>query len=377
MKIIHRYIAGSFLSVFTVALFVLCFVLSIGFLFKAASMISAGASIRIVLRFIWAGLPFTLSLAIPVAALVSSILVFGRLSADSEISAMRACGFPLRSIMAMPLVIGFGLSAFCFYLSGELGPDSIFSRNAIRTSVQVPDILSVIRPGRFVDDIPGMLIFVGERQGHTLSDVRILETMKNGGTREIRAECAVVTNATVVATNAVEIVETNTVVCFEMFAVTMEPVVEDRPGAGEFGRIVRLIPQERRYRSPDFDARRVPERRSLDMIRFLMERWNRSDSDEKTRILMARMTTELSKRMVLSLASFCFILMAIPLNIKSHRQESSAGTIVSIALAGLFYVFIVFSESLAKGVWDKAWTLTWIPVVLCLVLGVVLVRRNP
>ena len=364
MKIIHRYIAGSFLSVFTVALFVLCFVLSIGFLFKAAAMISAGASIGIVLRFIWVGLPFTLSLAIPVAALVSSILVFGRLSADSEISAMRACGFPLRSIMAMPLAIGLVLSGFCFYLSGALSPDSIFSRNAVRTSIQVPDILAVIRPGRFVDDIPGMLIFVGARKGHTLSDVRILETMKNGGTREIRAERAVVTNMA-------------DTVHFEMFAVTMDPIVEDRPGAGYADRIVRHIQQERRYRASDFASRRPQEQRSLDMIRYLMERSGRSDNDERTRILMARMTTELSKRMVLSLASFCFILMAIPLNIKSHRQESSARTIVSIALAGMFYVFIVFSESLAKGVWDKAWTLTWIPVVVCLVLGAALIHRNP
>ena len=366
MKILPNYIARNFLATLVATLLVLNFVMSVGLFFKVMQYFARGMSLALVWDFLRVGIPGTLSYSIPISILASSILVFGRLSADGEISAMRACGFPLRSIMAMPLVIGFFLSAFCFYLSGMLSSESIFARNAIRTSVRAPDVLAAIRPGSYVEYVPGMSIFVGARQGHTLWDVRIAETMKNGGTREIRAERAVVTNGT-------------DGVYFEMFTVTMDPVVEDRPGAGEFGRVMHLIQQERRQQATDVDVRRikVKEMHSLDMIRFLLERWNHPDNDEKTRILLARMTTELSKRMVLSLASFCFILMAIPLNIKSHRQESSTGTLVSIALAGLFYVFIVFSESLAKGVWDNAWTLTWIPVAVCLVLGIALVHRNP
>ncbi|MCL1857164.1 MAG: LptF/LptG family permease [Kiritimatiellaeota bacterium] len=364
MKIIHRYIAKSFFAVFAVALAVLCFVLSIGFVVKAAAMISAGASIGLVLRFLWAGFPFILSLAIPVAALAATILLFGRLSADSEISAMRACGFPLRSIMAMPLLLGLLLSALCFYLHGELVSEGLFVRNAIRANAKAPDILALARPGQYVNDIPNLSLFVGDRRGQELFDVRIVETLKNGTTRDIRAERARITND-------------DDSVQLELFAVTMDPVVATRPGAAYADRYVHRVPREQPAATVDIANRPVKERYSLEMIRFVAEHWRRPGLDKETRVQIAKMCAELSKRMVLSLACFCFILIGIPLNIASHRQESSVRSVVCLAVAGLFYVFIILAESLAKGIWSDAWTLAWIPVALCLLLGATLVHRNP
>ena len=147
MRIIHRYIMFSFLATFLLVLLVLSFVLSIGILFKTTELIAAGASIATIFKFLASGFPGTLTLSIPIASLVGVILVFGRLSSDSEISAMRACGIRLIDIMRMPLLCGLVFTALCFYINSYSLPDSKYNRNMIVRQVRSEDVLAAIRPG--------------------------------------------------------------------------------------------------------------------------------------------------------------------------------------------------------------------------------------
>jgi len=66
-------------------------------------------------------LPWALAFAIPWAILVAVILVFGRLSADSEITAMRACGVSIIQVISPIIVIVFIMTAVCLYLQLDLG----------------------------------------------------------------------------------------------------------------------------------------------------------------------------------------------------------------------------------------------------------------
>ena len=109
MRILHRYILSNFLVTFVMAMAVLTFVMMVGLVFESLKYIARGMDAMLVLRFLWQNLPGTLSYSVPVSTLVSSLLVFSRLSSDSEISAMRSCGVSLWAIMRMPVL----LSAFC------------------------------------------------------------------------------------------------------------------------------------------------------------------------------------------------------------------------------------------------------------------------
>ena len=90
MKTIERYVFGSFLSSFILAFVVLSFVLTIGLLVQIVGFIMDGVPMSLVGEFCMVSLPETLQWSVPLALLVSSVLVFSRLSADSEIAAMRS-----------------------------------------------------------------------------------------------------------------------------------------------------------------------------------------------------------------------------------------------------------------------------------------------
>ena len=104
MRILHRYILTNFLVTFAMSMAVLTFVMMVGLVFESLKYIARGMDAMLVARFLWQNLPGTLSYSVPVSLLVSSLLVFSRLSSDSEISAMRSCGVPLAAIMRTPVL---------------------------------------------------------------------------------------------------------------------------------------------------------------------------------------------------------------------------------------------------------------------------------
>lgn len=122
MKIIERYVLQAFLAAFFLAWLVLSFVLSIGLLVRIARLLIEGLPLRAIGLFLLVGLPETLTLTIPIALLVSALLVFSRLSADSEIAAMRACGVNLLSVIRWPVLIGLICTLFGFYINNEVVP---------------------------------------------------------------------------------------------------------------------------------------------------------------------------------------------------------------------------------------------------------------
>ena len=63
---------------------VLTFVMMVGLVFESLKYIARGMDAMLVLRFLWQNLPGTLSYSVPVSTLVSSLLVFSRLSSDMD-----------------------------------------------------------------------------------------------------------------------------------------------------------------------------------------------------------------------------------------------------------------------------------------------------
>lgn len=189
MRTLHRYILSNFLVTFTMALAVLTFVMTVGLVFGSLKYIARGMDAMLVLRFLLRNLPGTLSYSVPVAVLVASLLVFSRLSSDSEISAMRSCGVPLRRIMRTPVLLAVLLSLVCIHVNDNVSPDAAYVRSLRRSSFRLNDITALIEPGRWVQ-VGVYDIFVAKRDADVLLDLCVNEQLPNGGTREIRAASA-------------------------------------------------------------------------------------------------------------------------------------------------------------------------------------------
>ena len=113
MRTLNHYIGRSFLASFFMTVLVLTFVMSIGSLFRITDMIAKGVPLASIGQFFLWSMPALLVFTIPVSVLTGVLLVFGRLSHEGELTAMKACGISLWQTARRPLLYGVLLSAVC------------------------------------------------------------------------------------------------------------------------------------------------------------------------------------------------------------------------------------------------------------------------
>ncbi|MBR1608923.1 MAG: LptF/LptG family permease [Kiritimatiellae bacterium] len=372
MRTLHRYVLGAFVTTFAIALVVLTFVMTVGLVFGSLKYIARGMSAALVLRFLWQNLPGTLSYTVPVAALVSSLLVFSRLSSDSEIAAMRACGVPLGAVMRTPVLLSAALSFLCLYVNDSVAPDATYTRALRRKTFKLTDATALVEPGTWTE-IGEYDMFVARRDGPRLRDLRVNQPLPNGKIREIRAASALVS----------ETEDGETVL--DMSDVTIDPIDPERPGMLRAATwqlpVAVLSGADGRDAAKKREDRDPPRRRTKDMptwelareIAFAARVPPESDAGRRE---ISRAKTEIANRFALAAACFCFVLAGIPLGLQSHRKQSSAGLGIAMAVAGAFYFFCITAESLSKNPSFPAYWLPLVPVAACLVLSVCLTRRN-
>ena len=104
MKILNWYVTRGFLLAFSMAIAILTFGMTGANLIKVFDLVSQGISFWTFLKFTGYILPIVLTFTVPWAVMVAVMLVFGRMSADSEITAMRACGISIMQIVS-PILI--------------------------------------------------------------------------------------------------------------------------------------------------------------------------------------------------------------------------------------------------------------------------------
>ena len=98
---------------------------------------------------------------LPISFLFGVLLAIGRMSADVELTAMRACGVGIATVALPPLTLGLLLSALSGYLTLEATPAAhremrvVVSRMLLRGAA--------IEPGRF-SSVGDRLLYVEERQ---------------------------------------------------------------------------------------------------------------------------------------------------------------------------------------------------------------------
>lgn len=371
MRTIHRYVLGAFLTTFAIALLILTFVMTVGLVFGSLKYIARGMSAMLVLRFLWQNLPGTLSYSVPVAALASSLLVFSRLSSDSEISAMRTCGVPLRSVMRTPVLLSALLSVLCLYVNDNVAPDATYTRALRRKEFKLGDVTALIEPGVWTP-MGDYDVFVARRDGQRLRDLRVNQPLPNGKVREIRASSAIVT-------------ETPDGPVMDMSEVTIDPIDPTRPGmlraatwslpvSALSGRSTDESEKKRRQKGPP--RRRAKDTKTWELVREVLFAAREPPRTKMGRREISRAKVEIANRFSLAAACFCFVLVGIPLGLQSHRRQSSAGLAAAMAAAGVFYFFCITAESLSKNPVFHAHWLSLVPVALCMVASSWLIRRN-
>ena len=364
MRIIPRYVMRGFLLTFAITLLVFTFIMCTMVLFKAVDYIAAGGDLPSIIKIFLTGLPSAMALSIPISVLTAALLTFGRLSAQGEITAMKASGISMKVILVFPILFSGLMAALCFYLNAELAPVSYHIRRQALWKLGTSAPLALIEEGRFISDFPGISFFVGGKKDNRIWDV-IIYQQSGKVLRNIRAKNGVV-----------RINPDRSALIVDLMDVRIDPFYEDRPGPG-FSKFFPLqvdLPRKAQALNPQ------KKRSDLTMSELKAQIDSPPDPSAKTTPLekaQQRMSliVEYHKRIVLSLSCLAFVALGAPLATRTHRTESSIGIAISLFLVFNFYLFIIVADSLAKRPELKPYLIVWLPIVISFTLGSYLIHR--
>lgn len=362
MKTIHRHISVGFLVTFVMTLLVFTFVMCIGVIFKAGDLLARGVPWGPVFQIILCGLPAILAFSIPISVMTSSLLVFGRLSSDGEITAMKACGLSMAQVASRPLMFGLLLSVMCLYINSELSPKSHYARKTLKAKLGVEAPLEILDEGRFIRDYAGYTIYLGSKKENLIKNIRIHDTSSDVH-REIVARSG---------TMAPD--ESGTNLVLMLYDVRLDPFSGGNSDAGYCDSYKLVIPDVIKIARYD---KRVEDLLLGELAaRIAQTHLSHPDlSAEEQNMIKMALTIEFNKRLVLGVSCFSFMLLGIPLGVKSHRKESSVGIALGMLLFFTFYLFIMVAEELSGRPELRPDIIVWLPVIISVILGSTLIRR--
>lgn len=118
--ILHQYIFRELLRVFVLATVALTLMLSVGLLVPTIQ--EYGVSPEQIIHLLGYFMPITLTFVLPMSALFSASLVYGRLAADRELDACRASGISMRTLLYPGLMLAILVAAANLVLSFHVAP---------------------------------------------------------------------------------------------------------------------------------------------------------------------------------------------------------------------------------------------------------------
>lgn len=179
MRILARYILREHIAPFLFAFLTITFLLIIDYVPRIIDqVIDKNLSIWIVLELIGVNLAWMLALSVPMAVLVATLMAFGRLSSDLEITAIKACGVNLLHILIPLLLAAAVLMYGMVQFNDKILPDLNKRARMLWGDISAMRPTLIFRSGIFVTDVPGYLILIDHINHATsrVDGVRITET---------------------------------------------------------------------------------------------------------------------------------------------------------------------------------------------------------
>jgi lipopolysaccharide export system permease protein len=335
-----------------------------------AGQIALGTVAKLLLLLIPAIMPFALAPGI----LTGVLLTLGRLSADSEITAMRTAGLSLPRIARPVFILAVLGVAAGRYVNFEAMPyGRVTYEQGLREAVHTK-ALSYIVPKTFVHSFPNAVVYAGDRQGDLLHDVWVW-TLDD----DRRVNLFIHAQSGRISYDE----EKNTI---EARLEQAQPEWRNGAQAGDFSKVV------------EGHAEVFPITFSLEKVfggdhnfhRKLMWMTFNELQDERTRLAaqqvapaeakdhardIMKVQLTVSEKANFSLAVLSFALIGVPLGIRVSRRETSANFGLAVVIAGGWYFLTFMVGWLDRHPEYRPDLLLWLPNLICLGLGLWLFYR--
>jgi lipopolysaccharide export system permease protein len=382
VKTLQRYLLRQVIASLVMTVLVCTLVLLLGSVLKdlLPLLVSHRATFGLFAQAVGLLIPFVAAFALPIGMLTATLLVFGRFSADQELTAARASGISLLSLLMPVLMLSLALCAVSAVVNLDIAPRCRVAYNSLRFKLRAAVLSGVRLPeGQPISDFPGYIVYVGKNQNQNLEDVRLFQFGKDETNLEmtVRAPRGRIDvdhanqklnlhlyDATIIYVSS-SVGAISSQATFQLNLGGSERTANE-PGISDLTYLQlrdRLQVLERRINLPT--APLPPE--ELRTLRSELRK-QRDDITEPIRV-------QIHRQWAFSFACFSFTLVGIPLGIRVHRRETNIGIAIALGLVLIYYALIILASSQAiRTEWvPHLWM--WMPNILFQAVGAVLLWR--
>ncbi len=354
-KYIFREVVITFL--FGICAFSAVFIGS-GTLFRIARYITDyGASFESVVKIFIFGLPSIIMWTFPMSMLLGVLLTFGRLSSNSEITAMKSCGIGFVRIAAPAVALGLFVSILAIAFNEYVVPwaNTAYS-NVLYYEIEGNTTMKS-QEHIVIKDIENgeikRLVYARNYNAdtQTLNGVTMQDFDGEGKVRHVEnAEYAKWSGKDWTMFNGMLYDVTDTA-----SEHTMHFNKQILPVSASPNRIMR--------------EQKKPEELTMKELKAQIAIMRTQYVDTN------KLETELYQRITVPMASLIFAIVAVPLGMQPTRNSSSMGFAMSVIIIFCYYTVMTLANAIGRsGALPPAFAV-WIPNIIGLMAGVVLIRR--
>jgi lipopolysaccharide export system permease protein len=159
--ILYRYILARHIGPFLFAFFTLMSIFLLQFIMRFIDeLLGKGLGPVVIAELIVLNLSWMVVLAVPMAVLVATLMAFGGLSANNEVTIMRASGVSLYRMMAPVFIASVILAVLLVEFNNEVLPDTNHRAKTLMIDIRRKKPTLTLMPGLFSNTIPGYTILV-------------------------------------------------------------------------------------------------------------------------------------------------------------------------------------------------------------------------
>lgn len=345
------------------ALAVLTFGMTGARIAKILDLIANGLPIMTFLQFLFYTMPVVFTFTIPWAIMAAVMLVFGRLSADSEITAMRACGISLLQVISPIMLITFFITGLCLYIQLFVAPYTYFKARELTREAAINQPIAMFEPGKPLF-FHNTIIYIDDKiDNKILKNVQIYTVDPHDpGNAALDVSASEGYLETDKDNQKLSIVIKNSLIIDKKSKQETRVASDEMRWDFDYGKSLTANPL---FRAPKYMTATELIARIRDV---------KSISPRNPRMECA-LESQLNCRIALGLSPIAFLLLGMPLAIRTSRRETSVGLFLSVLLAGSFFISILLFNSLNSSPQIYPQYLLWLPNIIFQAIGAILTYR--
>lgn len=353
-----RYFFRQFLPPFLFGAILFLFVLLLDRLFDIIDLVfNKGVDWDVVLHMFGLFIPTVIPLTLPMATLLASLVTFGRLSEENELTAVRAAGISLFRVLWMPPAFALVISVAMMPFNTRVAPWANRGFRSVYEQIANADPLINIQTRKFFS-VKNIKLFPQNvnKENQTLENLSVYQTNEEGRppdrifarSGQLRAEPSAyhldLTDGQMERYDAAEpkrMIHTS----FSTYRITL-PITKEMAG------------QSTRFRN--FSSGELN---------------NLIDDLKKKGMPVSALQAERSLRIAIAFAPLALAIVGIPLATTLKRGGKGFGFGISIVVIFTYYTLLIFGLTLAeKGIIPSDIAL-WMGNTVCFVVAASLIRK--